>query len=413
MIDEITSRILGRHPEQRELHARLVEFLDRHLAEPVCEQDAQPDWAALRRRAAAAGLTTIGIGSPHSAGHVAQGMAAFLAGQRDCDARELFGVGHAAMILRHGSPSLAHLVHRRAVEEGSLVGVAVSEPQSGSDLRGLRTVAVDHDDHLVLSGTKGFISRVQEAVGFVVFCKILTADSGRARARGEGEGPAGMRDVPLSAVWIPQDVPGLHHDVSPALGIRGWSFGHLELSDVRVRRDWLVGPPGRGRHVFDTHFAPWRLLMALVCLGAAAAAIEESMAHARQRHIGAGTLASLPAVVTRLGRAAAEIASATSWCFALLDDLDHGVDSSTGSAAAKALATECAYRAVDLALQLHGSEGYTEYTPMEKRLRDIRGLCIADGPNDALFSAAAHSLLRSPALVQRPKAQHDARPPAS
>lgn len=111
-------------------------------------------------------------------------------------------------------------------------------------------------------------------------------------------------------------------------------------------------------------------------------------------------------VAARLGTAAAEVEAATAWCFALLERIDQGESDVAACSAAKALATDAAYRAVDLALQLHGSEGYTKQTPMEKRLRDIRGLRIADGPNDTLYSVLAHSLLTEEQIEeQQPEEQ--------
>lgn len=135
--------------------------------------------------------------------------------------------------------------------------------------------------------------------------------------------------------------------------------------------------------------------MALVRLGAAAAASDEAMARTGRRSVGRTSLSAIPSVVSRLGTAAAELQAATAWCFSLLESTDRDADAVDVAAcsAAKALAADAAYRAVDLGLQLHGSDGYTCHTPMEKRLRDIRGLRIADGPNGILYSVLAHSLL--------------------
>ncbi|MDH6136828.1 alkylation response protein AidB-like acyl-CoA dehydrogenase [Kitasatospora sp. MAA4] len=379
--------VLNRHPQLRDLQSRLTAFLDTHLPTPVCEIDPRPDWLALRALAAAAGLTGIDVAAAHgpgAAGRVAQGMAMFLAGQRDCDAREIFSAGHAAMPLRYGSPALSRQTHEQAVTAGKLVGVAASEPQSGSDLRGFRTVLVDHGDHFVLSGSKGLLSRVEEAYGFVVFCKLIDR---------QDVGVVDLRTVPLSAVWVPTDAKGVLTETTDPLGMRGWSFGHLHFVDTRLDRDLLIGAPGDGRLIFDTHFSAWRLMMSLLCLGAAAAAIQESMTRARRRSVGRMPLAAIPSVAARLGTAAAEVEAATAWCFSLLERIDQDDTDVAACSAAKALATDAAYRAVDLALQLHGSEGYTRHTPMEKRLRDIRGLRIADGPNDTLYSVLAHSLL--------------------
>ncbi|TGB08255.1 acyl-CoA dehydrogenase [Streptomyces sp. MZ04] len=385
--------VLARHPELDGIHSRLTAFLDAHVPEPLTQDDPQPDWLGLRGEAASAGLTGIDInplGRQHDLRRVAQGMAMFLAGRRDCDAREIFSSGHAAMALRHGSASLARHVHEQAVQQGHLVGVASSEPQSGSDLRGFETIVVDHDDHLVLSGRKGLISRVEESIGFVVFCKLVHRDD---------VGAVDLRGVPLSAVWLPMDAKGILTETTEPLGMKGWSFGHLHFVDVQLDKDCLLAEPGAGRRIFDTHFSAWRLMMALVCLGAASAAIRESAARTRQRTVGRTALAAIPSVAARMGSAAAEVNAATAWCFSLLERMDQGDIDAPGCSAAKAFATDAAFRAVDLALQLHGSHGYTRHTPMEKRLRDIRGLRIADGPNDTLYSVFAHTL-----LTQAPKA---------
>ncbi|MFI7099732.1 acyl-CoA dehydrogenase family protein [Streptomyces sp. NPDC050161] len=379
--------VLNRHPALEALHSRLTGFLDTHLPAPVCEEDTRPDWLALRRRAADAGLTGIDLASPDGrggTGRVAQGMAMFLAGQRDCDAREIFSSGHGAMAVHHGTSALADHVREQVVRQGELAGVASSEPHSGSDLRGFVTVLADRGDHYALSGSKGLISRIEEACGFVVFAKIVDRDEA---------GTADLRRVPLSAVWVPADTKGVLTETTDPLGMRGWSFGHLHFVDTPVDKGFLLGAPGDGRRIFDTHFSAWRLMMALVCLGAASAAIQEATARTRGRHVGRVPLAAIPSVAARTGTAAAEVEAATAWCFALLERIDGGDVDTAACSAAKALATDTAYRAVDLALQLHGSQGYTRHTPMEKRLRDIRGLRIADGPNDTLYSVLAHSLL--------------------
>ncbi|GAA2140928.1 acyl-CoA dehydrogenase family protein [Streptomyces synnematoformans] len=410
--------VLARYPALADFTARVTDFLDRHLPEPVTEDAARPPWLELRGHAARSGLTGFDVAPPADvpgggrgedadrgdgpvvpAGleRVAQGLAMFLAGRRDCDAREVFSSGHGAMALRYGPPGVVRAVRERVVEHGELAGVAASEPHSGSDLRGLRTAAVEHGDHLVLSGTKGLVGRVDEAVGFVVFCKVVTPEQAAALAADGGRGgdAAGLREVPLSALWLPTDAPGVRTHTAAPLGLRGWSLGHLHFDGVRVGRDRLLGAPGDGRRIFDAHFAGWRVMMALVCLGAAAAAIDEAMARTRRRSVGRTSLSTIPSVVSRLGTAAAELQAATAWCFSLLESMDRDADAVDVAAcsAAKALATDAAYRAVDLGLQLHGSDGYTCHTPMEKRLRDIRGLRIADGPNDILYSVLAHSLL--------------------
>lgn len=407
--------VLARHPALDDFAGQVSAFLDSHLPEPMTEETPRPPWLSLRKHAAEAGLTGLDLGCviaesgrgpipgkptgpaavvPPGAERVAQGLAMFLAGRQDCDAREVFSSGHGAMALRYGGPAVARTVRERVVHGGELAGVASSEPHSGSDLRGLRTLAVDHGGHLVLYGTKGLVSRVEEAIGFVVFCKVV--GPGRTSLlRGDADL---LREVPLSAVWVPMESAGISTETAAPLGLRGWSLGYLHFDDVRVPKDNLLGALGDGRRIFDAHFSGWRLMMALVCLGAATAAIEETVTRTRRRSVGRTALADVPSVASRLGAAAAEVQAATAWCFSLLERMERNPTAADVAAcsAAKAFATDAAYRAVDIALQLHGSDGYTLCTPMEKRLRDIRGLRIADGPNDTLYSVLAHSLLAGP-----------------
>lgn len=407
--------VFSRYPELKDFASRVTGFLDMHLPDPVTEEADRPCWLQLRRQAAQAGLTGFDLAcDPREPGHgrgfaegrepavsvpaglerVAQGISMFLAGRRDCDAREIFSSGHGAMALRYGTPTVVQAVRDRVVDRGELAGVASSEPHSGSDLRGLRTVAVDHGDHLLLSGTKGLVGRVEEATGFVVFCKVL----GPEQVASLDIGGQALRRVPLSALWLPADTDGVLTESTTSLGLRGWSLGHVHFNEVQIGKDRLLGAPGDGRRIFDSHFSGWRLMMALVCLGAASAAIDETTERIRRRSVGRTPLVNVPSVVSRLGTAAAEVQAAAAWCFSLLERIEQdGGDADVAAcSAAKALATDTSYRAVDIALQMHGSDGYTCRTPMEKRLRDIRGLRIADGPNDILYSVLAHSLLADP-----------------
>ena len=146
------------------------------------------------------------------------------------------------------------------------------------------------DGTWAVSGTKSWISRLDEATVFCVFFKD----------------PAGR----LTAGVVDADAAGLcRRRVTPA-GLSGWAWGELHLDGVRLRRRDILARPGKGMDLLREHFAHYRPLVAATALGAAAAACDSVAAHLDTRQK-AGFITSLRdnALIT-LGRAYAQINAA-------------------------------------------------------------------------------------------------------
>ena len=219
-----------------------------------------------------------------------QTMMQFICGYHDIDLRDATGLGHGGLIASSASAAVRDQWLPRLLG-GALAGIAITEAHGGSQVHATTTAAVPRrDGSWAVSGTKSWISRLDEAAVFCVFFKD----------------PAGC----LTAGVVDADAVGLcRRPVTPA-GLSGWSWGELHLDGVRLRRRDILARPGKGMDLLREHFAHYRPLVAATALGAAAAACDSVAARLDTRRK-AGFISCLRdnALVT-LGRAYAQINAA-------------------------------------------------------------------------------------------------------
>ncbi len=295
-------------------------------------------------------------------------------GYYDIDLRDATGLGHGRLIAGYAS-ALVRDRWLRCLLAGELAGIAVTETQGGSQVHAITTAAVPRrDGSWAVSGTKAWISRLDEAVVFCVFFKD----------------PAGR----LTAGVVNADATGLYRrPVTPA-GLSGWAWGELHLDGVRLRRRDILGRPGEGMDLLREHFAHYRPLVAATALGAAAAACDFAAAHLDTRQK-AGVITRLRdnALIT-LGRAYAQInaamlAALTAQRLSQADDYR----AELWGCAAKAHGVDVANAATaDLSL-LVGASGFAAASRLAKGRRDLNGLLYADGIHDSLYRATGRTLI--------------------
>jgi alkylation response protein AidB-like acyl-CoA dehydrogenase len=137
--------------------------------------------------------------------------------------RDVAHVGDGNLFLRHGSPEQCAFWTPRILG-GALVAIAATERQGGSNVRHVRTVLNKQTDRLVINGDKTFISRIEEADAFVVFCRHHETGN-------------------LAAICEPADASGIKRRSDHPEGLGGWSRGTLGFNDVAVEPDVERGDP--------------------------------------------------------------------------------------------------------------------------------------------------------------------------
>jgi cyclohexanecarboxyl-CoA dehydrogenase len=259
----------------------------------------------------------------------------------------------------------------------TIVAIAVTEPRGGSDAAGMLTRAVREGDEYVVSGEKSGISMIMPADGVLVFAKT--------------DPTAGARGV--STFLIPTDLPGVSRTPLRDMGERAIQRGSLFLDDVRVPQNLLIGAEGEGFYQVMHGFDFSRIIIALMCLGAAEQSLDETIAYVKGREAFGRPLAKFEGVSFPIAEHATLLEAARWLCYRGLWLRDQGLPHAKEAAMAKWWGPKVAVDAIHDCLLLHGHYGYTQDLPLEQRLRDVIGLEIGDGTAQVSKIVIARELL--------------------
>ncbi|MCZ8514906.1 acyl-CoA/acyl-ACP dehydrogenase [Paenibacillus filicis] len=298
-------------------------------------------------------------------------------GKFGVNTREVVGAGHGGMIAKFGTHEQKLRYLPDLLSGDLLVGVGLTEPNTGSDLAATETFARKEGNHYILSGGKEWVSRVEEAGVFVVFAQTK-----------KGSGAKG-----LTAFLVDMDDPGVEKYELEPMGMKGWSYGGFRLHDVVVPAANRLGEEGEGFKIFNRHFGYWRVLMGIICIGAARRATEQAVTYAKERMAFGGPIARFQSVMHKIAESATTLETASLLSLKALHVLDQGKSNTMEGSMAKWYATTTAYKAIDDMLQIHGARGYIKEYGLEQKLRDVRGLMIADGATDTLKSLIGREIL--------------------
>lgn len=286
------------------------------------------------------------------------------------------GLGSYPIVL-HGTRTQRHRWLPDVVAGRTVVAFALTEPGAGSDAANLATTARRVDDGWSLSGRKAWISHAPDADLQVVFART---------------GDAGARGV--SAFVVPAGVEGLH-GTAVDLVAPHW-IGHLELDDVVVPRDHLLGEEGAGFRVAMSTLDLFRPSVGAFTVGLAQAALDATLVHTAGREAFGATLRDLQAVSHGVADMAVDLETARLLVYTAADEYDRsGPDITRLAAMAKLHATEAAARVVDRAVQFHGARALEEGHPLAALHREVRAPRIYEGASEVQRSIIARELYRS------------------
>jgi cyclohexanecarboxyl-CoA dehydrogenase len=279
-----------------------------------------------------------------------------------------------SVIGAHGSDALRHRYTLPLARGEFLIGNQITEPLAGSDLTRIATTVEHRDGKWLLSGVKSQAAFAADAQAAVVYARSPTTGSG---------------GTALSAFVVPQDLPGIRHEVIEDLGERWMRRGTVHYSSVEIPSDCLVGEEGRALEYLRTELTHERALLATIYLGVARASWEETVREAGERVVLDGPLSNQEAVAFPLVEDGTRLAAA--WLYAdwVLDRLDHGERVEGAAAMSKWWATEVALTTLDHAIQFHGGRGYSKELPHEQRWRDVRSGMLAHGTSEVMHRVAA------------------------
>ncbi|MEC9433452.1 MAG: acyl-CoA dehydrogenase family protein [Pseudomonadota bacterium] len=285
------------------------------------------------------------------------------------------GLGTGPIAL-YGSPALRDRYLPPARRGETVAGLAISEPEAGSDVAAMATEARDDGDAYVLTGEKTWISNAGIADHYVVLART-----------GEGPGARG-----LTAMVVDADAPGL--TAEPFDLIVPHPIGRLVFDGARVPKSSVIGAPGQGFKLAMATFDHFRPTVGAAAVGVARRAMDESLARVASRRMFGKTMAEIESVQTRLADCQVDIETAALAVYraAWVKDVKGGRATREASIA-KLTATEAAQRVVDAAVQLHGGMGVIEGGIVGQLYREVRPMRIYEGASEVQKLVIARDVL--------------------
>ena len=258
--------------------------------------------------------------------------------------------------------------------------MAVTEPDAGSDVSGLKTRAVKKGDKWIINGTKTFISKLDYPNVFFILIAVTDPDA-----------PAKDK---FTAFLIDRDHPGLRkgREITVIGAMPVWD---LILEDVEVDDDAVLGEVGKAFIPLQNRFGVRRIELAAHCTGMAERLIQMMIEQANNRVTFGKPLAERQTVQNWIADSTMELEQTRWLLYYAAWKSDQGYkDLRVEGAAVKVAATEMLTRVADRAIQLHGGLGVSRELGIEYVARMVRIWRILEGPSEIHRWLIARQILR-------------------
>lgn len=347
--------------------------------------DAIPD--DLRRQAAEMGL--FGYAIPQEWGGLGLDLVqdvevAMELGYTSLALRSMFGTnnGIAGQVLVGFGTTEQKAEWLPRLAEGEVASFALTEPGAGSDPAGLRTTATADDEGWIVTGSKRYITNATDAALFVTFARMDPAP-----ATGNG----------IGVFLVPAGAAGIEVGVKDAkMGQEGSRTADVTFTGVRVGPEALVGGDGaQGYRAAMTSLARGRIHMAGLAVGAAQRALDESVAYAVSATQGGTPVGDFQLVQAMLADQQTGVMAGRALAREAARLYVSGDDQRIAPSAAKLFCTEMVGRVADLAVQVHGGNGYMREVPVERIFRDVRLMRLYEGTSEIQRLIIGGGLVRS------------------
>ncbi|HHT7142578.1 acyl-CoA dehydrogenase AcdA [Bacillus sp. SW7] len=256
----------------------------------------------------------------------------------------------------------------RPMAEGKKIGAyGLTEPGSGSDAGGMKTIAKRDGDHYVLNGSKIFITNGGIADIYVIFA--LTDPESKQRG--------------TSAFIVESDTPGFSVGKKESkLGIRSSPTTEIMFEDCRIPVENLLGEEGQGFKIAMQTLDGGRNGIAAQAVGIAQGALDASVEYARERHQFGKPIAAQQGIGFKLADMATDVEAARLLTYQAAWLESEGLPYGKESAMSKVFAGDAAMKVTTEAVQVFGGYGYTKDYPVERYMRDAKITQIYEGTQE-------------------------------
>jgi acyl-CoA dehydrogenase len=374
-------------PEQEAVREEVRRFAENEIEPVAGEYDEREEYPfEVMEKAAEMGLTGAGIpveygGVGYSSLELALVVEELFAvdpGIGLCITSAAFG---ADAIEAFGTDEQKEEFLRPVAEGEAVMGAAISEPDTGSDVSSVSTAAEKEGDEWVINGNKMWITNGSVGDYFVVMCRT--------------DPDAEDRYAGFSQIVVESDRDGFSAEkITGKLGIRASDTAELVFDDVRVPEGNLVGAEGMGFLQLMQFFDETRTMVAAQGVGIAKGASERALRYATEREQFGRPIAEFQAIQHKLAEMHTRTEAARQLTYKSAWMVDNRPDDLTALASmAKEFASRAAVENADEAVQIHGGAGYVNDFDVERLYRDAKITQIYEGTTEIQKNIIARELL--------------------
>uniref|UniRef100_UPI003B52BCEC acyl-CoA dehydrogenase family protein n=1 Tax=Roseovarius indicus TaxID=540747 RepID=UPI003B52BCEC len=262
-----------------------------------------------------------------------------------------------------------------AVSGETVLGIALTEPDAGSDLASIRTRAVEHEDHWVLNGAKTYISN-----GVIGDLFVTAARTGDKRGQ-------------IGLFVVTSDMEGFSRGRHlKKIGLHAQDTAELRFDNIRIPKENVLADPGRGFTYMAECLAVERLMSAITSIAHAQAAFEVTTDFILERRAFGKPIAAFQNTRFRMAEMRAELDAVQSYVDRCVTLANNDRLSPEAAAAAKLATSETEGRVIDQCAQFHGGAGYMDEYRIARMYADARISRVYAGASEIMLEIVGRGL---------------------
>ena len=257
----------------------------------------------------------------------------------------------------------------KCVSGECILAIAMTEPDAGSDLAGMRATAVEHEDHWLINGQKTFISNGINADLVIVAAKTDPENNPHH----------------MTLFLVERGMEGFERGRNlKKMGLKAQDTSELFFTDVKVPKDNVLGEPGKGFYYLMEGLAEERLIGACGYLSAAQLSYDLAADYVKERKIFGKPVAAFQNTQFTLAELRTELDFAQAYLDQCVAAQNAGCLSAVDAAKAKLACSELQVKAADIGVQMHGGNGFMDEYPISRQYTDARISPIYAGTSEVM-----------------------------
>jgi len=289
-------------------------------------------------------------------------------------------IGPGLVLLNYGTAEQKKKYLPKLVSAEFMGAFAITEPNSGSDVASMKSLAVDKGDHYLLNGTKTWISNAQVADIGIVYAYTDPA----AKHKGMSAFAVELTEVASSATRRRGgNTKGVTtRPIDTKLGLHCAPTGEIIFEDAKIPKDALLGKAGDGFKICMAMLDNTRLSCAARAVGVAQGALDAAIKYANERTQFGQKIGEFEMIQSQLAESFVETQAARLLVYRAAYLKDKGIRNTLEVSTAKYYAAETAVKVTNEAVKIFGSYGFSSEYPVERRLRDAKSFQIVEGTSN-------------------------------